>query len=180
MWLPIAAAVCDSLLAFVSIDRMAALFTSMPRLGAFSGSRVAAPQRVAVQAPVLRRGAVQVFAADDQKKKRTPQPVKRAELSEDRRARNRSRKSAIATRMKKVINWIDDCAHWRKTYSGAVCVYLHGARARNSLLNGRLSCSSKGSSSNSSQLFICISSMKGCRMESVCVHRIAKFVVCQS
>eukprot|EP00775_Hariotina_reticulata_P009225 gene9225-9390_t len=83
----------------------------MPRLGAFSGSRVAAPQRVAVQAPVqLRRGAVQVVAAEQQNKKRTPQPVKRAELAEDRRARNRSRKSAIATRMKKVVKMAESVA----------------------------------------------------------------------
>jgi hypothetical protein len=80
----------------------------MPRSGVFGGAgRLAcAPQRVQLVAPgiVNRRGAVQVVAAEAaaQDKKRTPQPEKRAELSMVRRSRNRSRKSAIATRTKKV------------------------------------------------------------------------------
>lgn len=80
----------------------AAFRTSLPRAGVFSGSRVAvAPQRAAVC--FTRRSAVQVMAAgEDQKKKRTPQPEKRASLALERRSRNRSRKSAIATRTKKV------------------------------------------------------------------------------
>jgi hypothetical protein len=82
-----------------------AMFSScIPRAGVFSGSRVAvAPQRAQLLAPAMnRRGAVQVFAAEEQKKKRTPQPEKRAQLALERRSRNRSRKSAIATRTKKV------------------------------------------------------------------------------
>jgi hypothetical protein len=82
----------------------AAFRTSLPRAGAFSGSRVAvAPQRAALLAPTIsRRGTVQVVAAEEQNKKRTPQSEKRAALALDRRSRNRSRKSAIATRTKKV------------------------------------------------------------------------------
>lgn len=61
------------------------------------------PQRAQLLAPTIsRRGTVQVVAAEEQKKKRTPQPEKRAELALERRSRNRSRKSAIATRTKKV------------------------------------------------------------------------------
>lgn len=74
----------------------------MPRMGVFSGSRVMAPQRAVLLAPAMpRRGAVQVVAAE-QKKKRTDSAVKRAQLAEERRMRNKSRKSAIATYMKKV------------------------------------------------------------------------------
>lgn len=76
------------------------------RAGVFTGSRVAvAPQRAQLLAPTIsRRGAVQVVAAEatEQNKKRTPQPEKRAQIALDRRSRNRSRKSAIATRTKKV------------------------------------------------------------------------------
>lgn len=61
------------------------------------------PQRAQLLAPTIsRRGTVQVVAAEEQKKKRTPQPEKRAELALERRSRNRSRKSAIATRTRKV------------------------------------------------------------------------------
>lgn len=75
----------------------------MPRMGVFSGSRVMAPQRAVMLAPAVpRRAAVQVFAAE-QKKKRTDSAVKRAQLAEERRMRNKSRKSAIATYMKKVM-----------------------------------------------------------------------------
>lgn len=82
---------------------MASLMSSMPRMGVFSGSRVMAPQRAVMLAPAVpRRAAVQVFAAE-QKKKRTDSAVKRAQLAEERRMRNKSRKSAIATYMKKVI-----------------------------------------------------------------------------
>ena len=82
---------------------MASMLSSMPRMGVFSGSRVMAPQRAVLMAPAVpRRGAVQVVAAEQQKKKRTDSAVKRAQLAEDRRMRNRSRKSAIATYMKKV------------------------------------------------------------------------------
>ncbi|KIZ06524.1 30S ribosomal protein S20 [Monoraphidium neglectum] len=56
----------------------------------------------AVVAP-SRRSAVQVVAAEAQNKKRTPQPVKRAQLAEERRMSNKGRKSAIATRIKKVL-----------------------------------------------------------------------------
>lgn len=85
----------------------AAFRTSLPRAGMFGGSRVAVvPQRLQLLAPTIpRRGAVQVVAAEgaaEQNKKRTPQPEKRAELALVRRGRNRSRKSAIATRTKKV------------------------------------------------------------------------------
>jgi small subunit ribosomal protein S20 len=56
--------------------------------------------------PVMQRGALQVVAAEegDKKKvqKRTPYPVKRAQLAEERRMVNKSRKSACATRIKKV------------------------------------------------------------------------------
>ncbi len=55
---------------------------------------------------VVRRGAVQVVAAEPPAKKaakkRTPAPVKRAMISEDRRMYNKARKSACATRIKKV------------------------------------------------------------------------------
>jgi hypothetical protein len=82
----------------------AAFKTSLPRAGVFGGSRVAVgPQRAQLLAPTIsRRGTVQVVAAEEQKKKRTPQPEKRAELALEQRSRNRSRKSAIATRTKKV------------------------------------------------------------------------------
>jgi hypothetical protein len=71
-------------------------------MGVFSGSRVVAPQRAVLLAPAMpRRAAVQVMAAE-QNKKRTDSAVKRAELAEDRRSKNKSRKSAIATYMKKV------------------------------------------------------------------------------
>ena len=59
-----------------------------------------------VRAPVVQRGALQVVAAEPDKKKeakkRLPQPVKRAKLSEGYRMYNKSRKSACATRIKKV------------------------------------------------------------------------------
>jgi hypothetical protein len=84
----------------------AAFRTCTSRAGVLTGSRVAvAPQRAQLLAPTIsRRGAVQVVAAEatEQNKKRTPQPEKRAQIALDRRSRNRSRKSAIATRTKKV------------------------------------------------------------------------------
>jgi hypothetical protein len=84
----------------------AAFRTCTSRAGVFSGSRVAvAPQRAQLLAPTnSRRGAVQVVAAEatEQNKKRTPQSQKRAQIALERRSRNRSRKSAIATRTKKV------------------------------------------------------------------------------
>jgi hypothetical protein len=82
----------------------------MSRMGVFSGSRVVAPQRAVLLAPAMpRRAAVQVMAAAaEQNKKRTDSAVKRAELAEDRRMRNKSRKSAIATYMKKVRRPIHD------------------------------------------------------------------------
>ncbi|KAG2491755.1 hypothetical protein HYH03_009916 [Edaphochlamys debaryana] len=43
------------------------------------------------------------MAADEKAKKKMPSPVKRAELSEERRVYNKSHKSACATRVKKVI-----------------------------------------------------------------------------
>ncbi|KAF8072781.1 RPS20 [Scenedesmus sp. PABB004] len=73
------------------------------RLAGSSRVAVAAPQRAALRPPALaRRGAVQVVAAEAQDKKRTDSAVKRADLAEERRMRNKSRKSAIATYMKKV------------------------------------------------------------------------------
>lgn len=59
---------------------------------------------------ISRRGALQVVAAEPGKeekdkkapKKRTPAPVKRAMISEERRMYNKARKSACATRIKKV------------------------------------------------------------------------------
>jgi ribosomal protein S20 len=111
----------------------AAFRTSLPRAGAFSGSRVAvAPQRAALLAPTInRRGTVQVVAAEEQKKKRTPQPEKRAALALDRRSRNRSRKSAIATRTKKVcaiegLNRESQCHVWFDDYSKIVQFVLGG------------------------------------------------------
>lgn len=53
------------------------------------------------------RRSLHVVAAEAQTKKRTPQPVKRAELAEERRMRNKSQKSAIATRIKKVLKLTD-------------------------------------------------------------------------
>lgn len=57
---------------------------------------------------MTQRGALQVVAAEDKEKdkkapkKRTPFPVKRAQLAEERRMYNKARKSACATRIKKV------------------------------------------------------------------------------
>lgn len=57
-----------------------------------------------VRAPVVQRGALQVVAAEPEKKKvlkKMPSPVKRALITEERRMYNRQRKSACATRVKK-------------------------------------------------------------------------------
>lgn len=72
-------------------------------MASMMGSRasVAAP-RPAVRAAVVQRRSVVVFAAADEKKKRLPQPVKRAQQAVERRMVNKSRKSATATRIKKV------------------------------------------------------------------------------
>ena len=55
---------------------------------------------------MAQRGALQVVAAEEKDKKapkkRTPFPVKRAQLAEERRMYNKARKSACATRIKKV------------------------------------------------------------------------------
>jgi len=61
-----------------------------------------------VRAPVAQRGILVVVAADADKdkkpqKKRTPFPVKRTQLAQKRRMYNKARKSACATRIKKVI-----------------------------------------------------------------------------
>lgn len=75
--------------------------------GTFTASRIAtrmAQHRVAF-APVSsrpQRGALQVVAAEEQAKKRTDSAVKRESLAIERRMRNRSRKSACATYIKKV------------------------------------------------------------------------------
>jgi len=61
--------------------------------------------------PVVQRGALQVVAAEGDKKatkKRTPAPVKRAQLAEERRMYNKARKSACATRIKKVMKMAED------------------------------------------------------------------------
>lgn len=58
-----------------------------------------------VTRPVLQRGALQVVAAEpgkEVKKKKLPSPEKRALTSEERRKYNKGRKSAVATRIKKV------------------------------------------------------------------------------
>ena len=53
---------------------------------------------VTIRSPVTQRGALQVVAAEEKKekaaKKRTPFPVKRAQLAEERRMYNKARKSA--------------------------------------------------------------------------------------
>ncbi|GBG00479.1 30S ribosomal protein chloroplastic [Raphidocelis subcapitata] len=49
------------------------------------------------------RRTLQVVAAEAQNKKRLPQPVKRAQQAEERRMANKSRKSLIASRIKKVV-----------------------------------------------------------------------------
>ena len=74
------------------------------RAGVF-GVRPTGPQRASLAAPLrLQRGALQVVAAEPvaQNKKRTPQAEKRAQLAEERRQHNKSRKSACATRIRKV------------------------------------------------------------------------------
>jgi hypothetical protein len=58
--------------------------------------------RPSLASPVQRRTSVVVMAAADEKKKRLPQPVKRAQQAVERRMVNKSRKSATATRVKKV------------------------------------------------------------------------------
>lgn len=94
---------------------MAAMCSSLPRMWVFSGSRVMGPQRSVLLSPVVsRRGAVQVVAAE-QNKKRTDSAVKRAQLAEERHMRNKSRKSAIATYMKKV---------WRGQWSHIECKWV--------------------------------------------------------
>lgn len=77
------------------------------RAGTITGPRTAprVAQHRVVFAPVTsrpQRGALQVVAAEEQKKKRTDPAVKRAELAVERRMANRSRKSACATYIKKV------------------------------------------------------------------------------
>lgn len=59
---------------------------------------------LAAPRPTASRGALVVVAAEGKKdgKKKVPSPVKRAELAEERRMYNKSRKSACATRVKKV------------------------------------------------------------------------------
>lgn len=79
---------------------------SMRRLGVFGSPRVA-PRVVPVAAPSLSaarapaRGALVIVAAE-KKPQKMDSAVKRAKLSEERRMRNKARKSAIATRTKKV------------------------------------------------------------------------------
>ncbi len=69
------------------------------------------PAAAPCRAPVVQRGALQVVAAaavDEEKKKksifgkRTDPAVKRAMIAEERRLYNKARKSACATRIKKV------------------------------------------------------------------------------
>mmetsp|Transcript_72501 Transcript_72501/g.160150 ORF Transcript_72501/g.160150 Transcript_72501/m.160150 type:complete len:168 (+) Transcript_72501:2-505(+) len=61
------------------------------------------PAVAPVRAPV-QRGSLQVVAADAKSlPKRTDSAVKRASLAQERRMYNKSRKSAISTRIKKVI-----------------------------------------------------------------------------
>jgi len=71
------------------------------------GLRAPAAARPAMMAvaPVPRRSLVVVAAEKKdapEKKKRLPQPVKRAQQAVERRMVNKSRKSATATRIKKV------------------------------------------------------------------------------
>lgn len=64
------------------------------------------PAFAPVARPVLQRGALQVVAAEpgkDAKKKKLPSPEKRALTSEERRKYNKGHKSAVATRIKKVL-----------------------------------------------------------------------------
>lgn len=87
---------------------MASLCSGLNRAGVF-GTRQLAPRVVPCRAsPVaaqrLQRGALQVVAAGEgeQAKKRTDSAVKRAQIAEERRKANKSRKSACSTRIKKV------------------------------------------------------------------------------
>lgn len=61
---------------------------------------IAAP----VSRPIVERGALVIMNAEDKKeeKKKMPSPVKRALQSDERRLFNKGRKSACATRIKKV------------------------------------------------------------------------------
>lgn len=89
----------------------------------------ARPAMMVAVAPVPRRTLVVVAAAGDaaEKKKRLPQPVKRAQQAVERRMVNKSRKSATATRIKKVRGRRSCFFGWRTrcTRQGA----LAGARA---------------------------------------------------
>jgi hypothetical protein len=84
---------------------------SMRRLGVFGSPRVAprvaAPCLSAARAPA--RGALVIVAAEKGPQK-MDSAVKRAKLAEDRRMRNKARKSAIATRIKKVCVCAPTCS----------------------------------------------------------------------
>ncbi|GLI65593.1 hypothetical protein VaNZ11_009169 [Volvox africanus] len=85
-----------------SLMRTQALLRACPQRCAFTAVR---PTFVPVSRPVTERGALVVMAAEGKKdqKKKMPSPVKRALLAEERRLYNKGRKSACATRIKKVI-----------------------------------------------------------------------------
>ncbi|GLC33303.1 hypothetical protein PLESTB_000348600 [Pleodorina starrii] len=85
-----------------SLMRSQALLRACPQRCAFTPVR---PTFAPVSRPVAERGALVVMAAEGKKdqKKKMPSPVKRALLAEERRLYNKGRKSACATRIKKVI-----------------------------------------------------------------------------
>ncbi|GIL91696.1 hypothetical protein Vretimale_14822 [Volvox reticuliferus] len=85
-----------------TLMRTQALLRACPQRCAFTPVR---PTFAPVSRPVAERGTLIVMAAEGKKdqKKKMPSPVKRALLAEERRLYNKSRKSACATRIKKVI-----------------------------------------------------------------------------
>ncbi|EFJ44660.1 plastid/chloroplast ribosomal protein S20 [Volvox carteri f. nagariensis] len=85
-----------------SLMRTQTLLRACPQRCAFTPVK---PTFAPVSRPAVERGALVVMAAEAKKdqKKKMPSPVKRALLAEERRLYNKSRKSACATRVKKVI-----------------------------------------------------------------------------
>jgi hypothetical protein len=81
----------------------------MRRMGAFGATRLAprvVPAPTVVFGQAMRaRGALFVVAAETKKQEKMDSAVKRSKLAVERRVRNKSRKSAIATRTKKVGTW---------------------------------------------------------------------------
>lgn len=92
-------------------------------MASMMGMRASGLARPAVQ---HRRTSVVVMAAADEKKKRLPQPVKRAQQAVERRMENKSRKSATATRVKKVRGTLKE----ERAFCGDGPPFLHRRRAR--------------------------------------------------